>query len=101
MQNIAMTALNDSLFEDRALRTQMWKLILRKFAVGTHPPELQCELYDMQADPGETRSLACSADHRETRIDLARQLQACGSEQQDALAVELATNSLQRLESAS
>jgi arylsulfatase A-like enzyme len=100
MQNIAMTALDGSLFEDRALRTEKWKLILRKFAVGMHPPQLLCELYDMQADPGETRSLSDSADHSATIACLADQLRVWGKEQQDPLAVELAADCLQRMENA-
>lgn len=90
LQNIAMTALNGSMFQDRAVRTEQWKLILRNFDVGTHPHELQCELLDMQADPGETHNLASDPAHRETIVGLAGQLSAWGIEHEDALAVELA-----------
>lgn len=91
VQNLAMTALNGSLFEDRMLRTERWKLILRRFAVGVHPPELQRELFDMQADPGETANLATDPRHRDTVVELAGQLQAWGEAEGDDLSVELAT----------
>lgn len=91
LQNIGMTALNGSLFQDRSLRTRQHKLILRKFNVGVHPVELQCELFDMTADPGETVNLAQSEAHQGTLADMKTQLHAWGVEHNDPLSVELAS----------
>ena len=42
------------------------------------------ELFDLQSDPGELKSLASSADHRETLADLRRRLRERCLESQDA-----------------
>ena len=94
MQNLCMTAVDGSLFEDRALRTERWKLILRRFDVGSHAPEIACELYDMEADPSESRNLSTSDGHRETVRELAGQLRSWGEAEDDPLAVELAAGAL-------
>ena len=94
LQNIAMTALDGSLFQDRALRTERHKLIVRRFDTGNHPPHRLCELFDMSADPGETVNLATAPEHRGTVRDLAGQLLAWGEEEADALAVERGARTL-------
>jgi len=55
MQNIPQRGIDGSYYDERALRTERWKLILRKFDAR---PELRPgELYDLQADPEENRNL--------------------------------------------
>ncbi len=85
IQNIPQKGINDVMFEERALRTEGWKLILRKFAAL---PEMRVdELYDMREDPGETRNLY---DLRGDVVKrLATQLGEWGEENGDSLAVEL------------
>ncbi|MCC6389473.1 MAG: sulfatase-like hydrolase/transferase [Bryobacterales bacterium] len=55
MENIPQAAIDGSFYEERALRTERYKLILRKF---DNRPELRPgELYDLQTDPREERNL--------------------------------------------
>lgn len=101
LQNIAMNALDGSLFQDRALRTETHKLILRRFDVGVHPPDLMCELFDMQADPAETNNLATEPQHETVVRDMAAQLLTWGQQQGDDLSVQLASRALASLEESS
>ena len=89
MQNVSRRQLGGAYFEDRAIRTERWKLILRKFDGPSTGPA--AELYDMEADPGESRDLYASSNHRATVSSLAAQLRKWGEENGDALSVELAS----------
>lgn len=88
MQNIPQAAIQNSLYEERALRSKRFKLILRKFDV--RPSFRPGEFYDMQADPGETRNLYESPTHQTVVQGLAQRLKEWGQETGDDLAVELA-----------
>lgn len=46
------------LYEERALRTERWKFILRKFEAS--PGKRADELYDMREDPWESKNLYAS-----------------------------------------
>jgi len=88
MQNIAARPLGGSHFEDRAIRTEKWKMILRKFDGESTGP--RAELYDMPADPAEKTDLFGSPQHREVVKELAGELSRWGKQAGDALAMELA-----------
>ena len=89
IQNISQQAIQGSNYEERALRTERWKLILRKFDVR---PQMRVdELYDMKADPEETRNLY--AARTDVVRELATALQEWGEENEDALAIELGRRS--------
>jgi arylsulfatase A-like enzyme len=89
MQNIPQRGIDGSYYDERALRTERWKLILRKFDVR---PEIRPgELYDLNADPDENTNLFAS--NRATVRELAAALQSWGEEHQDPLAVELGRHS--------
>jgi arylsulfatase A-like enzyme len=85
MENIPQAAIDGSFYEERALRTDRYKLILRKF---DNRPELRPgELYDLQADRKEERNLY---SHSPALVkQLAGQLAAWGRQYQDPLSVEL------------
>ena len=51
----------------RMLRTERWKLVLRR--------EGPTELYDLEQDPGEERNLAGRPEHAERQADLAARLE--------------------------
>lgn len=85
MQNLPMAAIDGSLYEERALRTEQYKLVLRRF---DNRPELRPgELYDMKADPGETKNLYGSRSDVVRR--LAQNMKTWGEENHDALADDL------------
>ncbi len=85
IENIPQAAIDGSLFEERAVRTERHKMIVRRF---DNRPELRPgEIYDLQADPGETRNLWSS--RRDLRAELGEQMAAWGAEYQDPVSVEL------------
>lgn len=71
-QNIAQAAIDGSYFEERAIRTEKWKLILRKFDIN--PRHRVDELYDMESDPEEKKNLCCSGTQRAAVKELAATL---------------------------
>ena len=89
MQNISQGALHGSYFEERALRTERWKLILRKF--DAHPTARDDELYDMRGDPEETKNLYAS--NGAVVQQLAAMLRKWGEETGDSLAMEMGRRS--------
>ena len=86
LENVPQRAIDGSYFDERAVRTARHKLILRKFDLS---PELRPgELYDLDADPGESVNLYA----REPRLvsDLAGQLERWARATRDDTALELA-----------
>ena len=88
IENIPQKAIDGSLFDERALRTERYKLILRSFDL--RPEFRPGELYDLQTDPGEKQNLFASRP--DLRKQLAAQLGEWGRAHKDELAVELAEN---------
>lgn len=90
LQNIPQKGIDGSYYDERAVRTERHKLILRKFEVR---PELRPgELYDLREDPGEARNR-----YRESPAvvaELARILEQWGQDAADPLALELARGAL-------
>ena len=63
MQNVPEAAIDNSWFDERAMRSEGWKLILRDF---TADPRVRSNaLFDMLNDPDETTNLYYHADYRE------------------------------------
>ncbi len=89
IQNIPQAPIGGSLYDERALRTERFKLILRRFDSGDafRPGEL----YDLEEDPGERRSLYASASHTQMRQELSSTLRDWGKDTEDRVAVDLAS----------
>ncbi len=85
IQNIAQRGIDGIPYEERALRTERWKLILRDFPA--RPQKRVDELYDMSSDPGETANLL--ADCPDVAQRLAERLARWGDAHADALSVKL------------
>ncbi|MFN7922976.1 MAG: sulfatase-like hydrolase/transferase [Bryobacteraceae bacterium] len=85
MENVPQKGIDGSYYEERAIRTERWKMIVRKFEV--RPNLRPGELYDLSADRGETRNLW--SQRPEVVKDLASQLVRWGQEAKDTMAVEL------------
>ena len=62
MENLSQRELQGSQFEERAIRFEQWKLIMRRF--DSDPRLRQDELYDLKSDPGETRNVFDDPAHR-------------------------------------
>ena len=88
IQNIPQEPIDGSLYDERALRTERYKLILRRFDTGA-----SCrpgELYDLLEDPGERTNLYAGSSHSQIRQELAVTLRDWGKSSEDQVAVELA-----------
>jgi arylsulfatase A-like enzyme len=83
--NIPQKGIDGSYFDERSIRTEQHRLILRKFDVR---PEMRPgELYDLKADPGEARNLYSSQPALVKQ--LARRLADWGRDYRDDLSMEL------------
>lgn len=70
MQNVPEAAIENSWFDERAMRSEEWKLVLRDF---TADPRLRSNaFFDMVNDPGESTNLYYQAKYRK---QLERQLE--------------------------
>ena len=63
MQNVPEAAIENSWYDERAMRSEKWKLILRDFSAD--PRARSNALFDMVNDPGETANLYYQAEYRE------------------------------------
>lgn len=96
MQNLPEAAIDNSWFDERAMRSEKWKLILRDFTAD--PRASGNALFDMVKDPGETANLYYQAEHRETLQEQLRLMAEQAAELQDPLALKLAEEALARLD---
>lgn len=88
VQNFPQAAIDGSFYEERAIRFENWKLILRLF--DNRPAIRPGELYDLDADPGESRNLY--GRQPETVRAMADRLVAWGERTKDDLAVRLGSD---------
>ncbi len=88
IQNIPQAPIDGSLYDERALRTERYKLILRQFDTGAafRPGEL----YDLLEDPGERTNLYAASSHNMIRQELATTLRDWGKNTEDQASIGLA-----------
>jgi arylsulfatase A-like enzyme len=86
VENIPQGQIGGSFFQERALRTAQHKLILRRFDIT--PGHRPGELYDLEADPGESVNLY-SKDSA-TVADLASRLERWARDTRDETGLQLA-----------
>ena len=92
MQNVPEAAIDNSWYDERAMRSEKWKLILRDFTAD--PRARSNALFDMVNDPGETANLYYLAEHREQlRQQLGLMLEQA-TDLRDELAIKLAGREL-------
>ena len=92
MQNVPEAAIDNSWYDERAMRSERWKLVLRDFSAD--PRARSNALFDLVNDPGEVTNLYYEADYREAlRQQLGLMLEHA-TDLQDELAVKLANREL-------
>ncbi|MDH3673838.1 MAG: sulfatase-like hydrolase/transferase [Gammaproteobacteria bacterium] len=92
MQNIPEAAIENSWFDERAMRFRQWKLVLRAF--DADPRARNNAFFDLARDPGETDNLYYQADFQ---VQLEAQLELMlkhAEDLQDSLSIRLATREL-------
>jgi choline-sulfatase len=95
MQNVPEAAIEDSWFDERAMRSEKWKLVLRDFTAD--PRARSNAFFDMVSDPGESDNLYYRAEYRE-QLELQLELmQKHAEDLQDTLTIKLATRELEIL----
>jgi uncharacterized sulfatase len=95
MQNIPEAAIENSWFDERAMRSERWKLVLREF--NADPRARSNAFFDLVDDPGETDNLYYQAQYREQLKQQLTLMQRHAEDMKDSLAVKLATKELDLL----
>ena len=85
IENVPQRAIDGAIYDERAIRDERYKLILRKFE--NRPEIRQPELYDLKSDPGETKNIYSSRAAVVKR--LSQTLVTWGEKYEDPLAIEL------------
>lgn len=87
VENVPQAAIDGAFFDERALRTEHYKLIMRKF--HSRPQMRPGELYDLRSDPDEKRNLYKSPTQRAVLTEMATTLEEWGQKYDDDVAIEL------------
>ncbi|MDX1980861.1 MAG: sulfatase-like hydrolase/transferase [Bryobacteraceae bacterium] len=93
IENIPQTAISGSLYEERAIRTERYKMILRRF--DNRPENRAGEIYDLLDDAQETKNIWGRQPQLMER--LAEQLVGWGRDYRDPLSVELGEWTLKQM----
>ncbi len=92
MQNVPEAAIDNSWYDERAMRSEQWKLVLRDFTAD--PRARSNALFDMINDSGELENLYYEEEYREQlRLQLNLMLEYA-TDLQDELAIKLANGEL-------
>ena len=93
IQNLPEAAIDNSWFDERAMRSKDWKLVLRSFTAD--PRARSNAFFNIASDPGESNNLY---DNKRYREQLKQQLElmlTTAEDLDDALTIELATKELE------
>ena len=93
IQNKPEAAIENSWFDERAMRSEKWKLILRDFSAD--PRARSNAFFDLVNDPGETTNLYSSKRHRKQLTEQLNVMLVSARDINDTLAVKLAKKELE------
>lgn len=95
MQNVPEAAIENSWFDERAMRSERWKLVLRDFTADPRPRNNA--LFDLVNDPGESNNLYYQESSRQALMQQLELMLKHAEDLQDTLAASLATRELDML----
>ncbi len=96
MQNIPEAAIENSWFDERAMRSERWKLVLRDFTADPRPRSNA--FFDLANDPGESVNLYYKANYRKQLKAQLKLMLRHAEEMRDSLTIKLAIKELDILE---
>ena len=96
MQNVPEAAIENSWFDERAMRSERWKLVLRDFSAD--PRARANAFFDLVNDPGESDNLYYQAEFQEQLSAQLTLMLKHAEDMQDSLSIKLATKELDLLE---
>ncbi len=95
MQNVPEAAIENSWFDERAMRSEKWKLILRNFTADPRPRNNA--LYDIANDSGESDNLYYVAKYRKQLEQQLELMLRHAEDLEDTLTIKLARKELEML----
>ncbi len=95
IQNLPEAAIENSWFDERAMRTKNWKLVLRDF--NADPRARNNAFFDVVNDPGESTNLYSDKKYRKQLIEQMGVMLASARSMGDELTIKLAKKELEIL----
>ena len=95
IQNFPEAAIENSWFDERAMRTERWKLVLRDFTAD--PRARHNAFFDMKNDPEEVTNLYGKKKYRKQLMEQLEIMLAAAENLDDALSIKLARKELEIL----
>ncbi|MBT7952933.1 MAG: sulfatase-like hydrolase/transferase [Gammaproteobacteria bacterium] len=95
IQNLPEAAIENSWFDERAMRSENWKLVLRDFTAD--PRARKNAFFNIVSDPGEKTNLYSSKKHRKSLIQQLKLMLASAENLKDTLTIKLAKKELEIL----
>jgi arylsulfatase A-like enzyme len=96
MQNVPEAAIENSWFDERAMRSERWKLVLRDFTAD--PRAKSNAFFDLVNDPGESDNLYYQAAYREQLGQQLKLMLRHAEDLRDTLSIKLAKKELDMLD---
>ena len=92
VQNLPEAAIEDSWFDERAMRTEKWKLVLRDF--NADPRARSNAFFDLEKDPEETTNLYNDKKYRKQLKQQLKLMLASAEDLRDELTIKMAKKEL-------